>query len=64
MEQKKFGKVEVNDNCWIEAKCLIMKNTKLPRFCIVQVDCIFNKKYDIPENAVIGPSTNIVLKQS
>lgn len=43
--KKNFGKIEIRNNCWINQRAVIAKNTIIPEFSIVTRNSYLNKDY-------------------
>lgn len=61
---KGYGEIIVGERSWIGSKCIILKNTHLPKFTTVSTGSILNKKIDVPEYSVIGSDNSIIVKSS
>lgn len=46
--------IHIGKNNWIGTRCMIMKGTTTPDFCIASGYSLLNKKYDIPNHSLIG----------
>ena len=49
---QKYGKIEIDDNCFIGANCIILPNVYLGKNCIVGAGSVVTKSF--PENSVIA----------
>lgn len=45
------GTIEIGDDCWIGAGCIILKNTKLGKNCVVAAGSVLHGEY--PDNTFI-----------
>lgn len=46
--------IKIGCNNWIGIRCLIMKGTQTPDYCIASAYSMLNKKYNIPKYSLIG----------
>lgn len=61
---KGFGEIFIGANNWFGTNCTILKNSSTPDFCTISATSLLNKRYDIPEYSVIGPSTVVEIKKT
>lgn len=50
-------------NNWIGTRCMVMKGTRTPDFCIASARSMLNKKYDIPSYSLIGGTPAKFIKE-
>lgn len=55
------GNVKIGNNCWIGARCVILKNTSIPDGCIMGANSTANKNYHI-NNALLAGTPAVVKK--
>ena len=61
----KPGDVFISDHVWISLRCLINKNTRIPKDCIVGAYSFVNKNFsDADENSLIAGTPAKVLKRN
>lgn len=59
---KGYGCVEIGRGNWLGMKCIILKNTRTPDFCVVSANSVLNKSYwDLPSHSIIGSDAKIRL---
>lgn len=51
---KPYGAVHIGKGCWFAYGSYVMKNTKLPDYCIVAAKSMLNKNYDIPQYSLLA----------
>lgn len=51
---KSYGTVHIGKGCWFAYGSYVMKNTKLPDYCIVAAKSMLNKNYDIPKCSLLA----------
>lgn len=61
---KGYGTIQISERCWFGSKCLVLKNTKLPKFTTVSAGTILNKEMNVPDYSVIGMENNIIVKST
>lgn len=61
---KGYGTIKLGENSWLGCKCLILKNTDIPKYTTVSAGTVLNKRLDIPEYSVVGMDNNIVVKST
>ena len=57
-----YGEIVIGDECWLGAKCVIMKNTHLPNHTIVASSSLLNKSYDCAEKSLLAGQPARVVK--
>lgn len=57
-----YGQIVIGDDCWLGAKCVVMKNTHLPKNTIVASNSLLNKAYNSPEKSLLAGSPARVVK--
>ena len=61
---KGFGSIIIGERTWVGSRCIILKNTFLPKYSTVSAWTILNKRIEVPEYSVIGSENNIVIKST
>ena len=65
IKSKGYGPIVIGSNVWIAMKSLILKNTKIPDFCIVGSNSLLNKDYSsIPSRSMIAGSPAKLIKSN
>lgn len=49
-----YGKIKIASNCWFGFKCVILKNTEIPDYCVIASNSILNRLYDVPEKSLLA----------
>lgn len=57
-----YGKIVIGEECWLGAKCVIMKNTHLPNKTIVASNSLLNKSYACEEKCLLAGQPAKVVK--
>lgn len=60
---KGFGKICLGSDNWIGTRCIILKNTKTPNYCVVASGTKLCGQYLYDEKVIIGSSENIVVQK-
>ena len=55
--------IVIGKNNWIGTRCMVMKGTQTPDFCIASARSMLNKKYDIPSYSLIGGTPAKFIKE-
>lgn len=57
-----YGQIVIGDECWLGAKCMVMKTTHLPKNTIVASNSLLNKPYDCAEKSLLAGQPAKVIK--
>lgn len=61
---KGFGSIVIGERTWIGSKCVLLKNTNVPKYTTISAGTILNRKIDVPEYSVIGSENKIIIKST
>lgn len=64
-KSKGFAPIHIGSNIWIAMRCVILKSTIIPDFCIVGANSLLNKDYSfVPQKSMIAGSPAKIVKMN
>ena len=59
---KGFGEINIGKANWFGTKCICLKNTSTPDYCIISAATLLNKNIEAPEYSIISSNTPAEIK--
>lgn len=61
---KPFGDITIGDGCWFGFNNVIMKNTRIPQYCIIASNSLCNKSYNCKKYSLLAGVPAVVKREN